>query len=121
MIISLWLVVDQTNKPNNIIIFSVDSIKEGIVGLIVSRDVFKITHARARTRARRACSRGVIGSTVGAYPRCSGLNPVEGNGHFFLSCRQLYISSFSDTHARTHTYTHTQLVHVECIPWKRLI
>ena len=61
------------------------------------------------TDARRACPRGVIGSTVGAYPRGTGSNPVEGNGHFFPSCRQLYLSSFSDTrtHARTHTRTHT--------------
>ena len=29
------------------------------------------------------CLRGVIGSTVGAYPRGTGSNPVEGNGHFF--------------------------------------
>ena len=29
------------------------------------------------TDARRAYSRGVIGSTVGAYPRDTGLNPVE--------------------------------------------
>ena len=27
--------------------------------------------------------RGVVGSTVGAYPRGTGSNPVEGNGHFF--------------------------------------
>ena len=47
--------------------------------------------------ARHACSRGVIGSTVGVYPRGTGSNPVEGNGHFFPSCRQLYLSSFSDT------------------------
>ena len=51
--------------------------------------------------------RGVIGSTVGAYPRGTGSNPVEGNGHFFLSFRQLYLSSFSDTHTHTHTHTHT--------------
>ena len=41
--------------------------------------------------------RGVISSTVGAYPRGTGSNPVEGNGHFFPSYRQLYLSSFSDT------------------------
>ena len=41
--------------------------------------------------------RGVIGSTVGAYPRGTGSNPVEGNGHFFPSYRRLYLSSFSDT------------------------
>ena len=32
-----------------------------------------------------------------AYPRGTGTNPVEGNGPFFPSCRQLYLSSFSDT------------------------
>ena len=36
-----------------------------------------------RTNTRRACSRGVIGSTMGAYPRGKGSNPVEVNGHFF--------------------------------------
>ena len=35
------------------------------------------------TGARCACPRGVIGSTMGAYPRGTGLNPVEGSGHFF--------------------------------------
>ena len=50
------------------------------------------------TDARRACRRGAIGSTMGAYPRGTGSNPVEGNGHFFPSYRQLYLSSFSDTH-----------------------
>ena len=35
---------------------------------------------------------------MGAYPRGTGSNPVEGNGHFLSSCRQLYLSSFSDTH-----------------------
>ena len=54
--------------------------------------------------------RGVIGSTVGAYPRGTGSNPVEGNGHFFPSYRQLYLSSFSDTH--THTHTHTRKVRI---------
>ena len=49
--------------------------------------------------------RGVIGSTVGAYPRGTGSNPVEGNGHFFRSYRQLYLSSFSDTHTHTHQGT----------------
>ena len=62
--------------------------------------------------------RGVIGSTVGAYPRGTGSNPAEGNGHFSPSYRQLYLSSFSDTHTHTvssifrlsltHTHTHTQ-------------
>ena len=59
------------------------------------------------TDGRRACRRGAIGSTMGAYPRDIGSNPVEGNGHFFPSHRQLYLSSFSDTHTHTHTHTHT--------------
>ena len=54
--------------------------------------------------------RGVIGSTVGAYPRGTGSNPVEGNGHFFPSYRQLYLSSFSDTH--THTHRNEECCHV---------
>ena len=54
------------------------------------------------TDARRAYPRGVIGSTVGAYPRGTGSNPVEGNGHFFPAYRQLHLSSFSDTHTHTH-------------------
>ena len=33
---------------------------------------------------------------------------VKGNGHFFPSCRQLYLSSFSDTHTHTHTHTHAR-------------
>ena len=59
------------------------------------------------TDARRACRRGAIGSTMGAYPRDTGSNPVEGNGHFFPSYRQLYLSSFFNTHTHTHTHTHT--------------
>ena len=49
------------------------------------------------TDVRRACRRGVIGNTMGAYPRGTGSNPVEGNGHFFPTYRQLYLSPFSDT------------------------
>ena len=55
------------------------------------------------TRGGPYLSGVVIGSTVGAYPRGKGSNPVEGNGHFFPSYRQLYFSSFSDTHTHTHT------------------
>ena len=44
------------------------------------------------TDARRACRRGVIGSTMGANPRGTSSNPVEGNGHFFPTYRQLYLS-----------------------------
>ena len=61
------------------------------------------------TDGRRACRRGVIGSTMGAYPRDTGSNPVEGNGHFFPSYRQHYLSSFSDTHTHTHAHTHTHI------------
>ena len=46
------------------------------------------------TDARCACPRSVIGSTVGAYPGGTGLNPVEGNGHLFPSYRQLYLFVF---------------------------
>ena len=59
------------------------------------------------TDTRRACRRGVIESTIptmGAYPRGTGSNPVEGNGYFFPSCRQLYLSSFSDTHTHRHSW-----------------
>ena len=59
------------------------------------------------TDARRACRRGVIGSTMGAYPRGIGSNLVEGNGHFFPSYRQLYLSSLSLSDTHTHTHTHT--------------
>ena len=48
------------------------------------------------TDAMQPYPRSVIGSTVGAYSRGAGSNPVEGNGHFFPSYRWLYLSSFSD-------------------------
>ena len=74
----------------------------------------KYMHARVRAHTHTfrltrggPYLRGVIGSTVGAYPRGTGSNPVEGNGHFFPSYRQLYLLSFSDTHTHTHTHTHT--------------
>ena len=35
------------------------------------------------TDAMQPYPRGVIGSAVDAYPRGTGSNPVEGNGHFF--------------------------------------
>ena len=54
------------------------------------------------TDARRPSPHGAIGSTVGAYPRGTGSNSVEGNGHFFPSYRHLYLSSLSDTHTHTH-------------------
>ena len=55
------------------------------------------THTHTHTHTR-----GVIRSTMGAYPRGTSSNPVSGNGHFFPSYRQLYLSSFSDTHTHTH-------------------
>ena len=80
------------------------------------------------TDARRACRRGAIGSTMGAYPRDTGSNPVEGNGHFFLSYGQLYLSSFFDTHthslilcvpgsSRDGSRSQAGLALVSCIPF----
>ena len=65
------------------------------VGVVIPcmEDVI-FSHTQFRTDRRRACRRGAIGSTMGAYPRDTGSNPVEGNGHFFPSHRQLYLSSF---------------------------
>ena len=37
------------------------------------------------TNARRACPRGVIGRTMGAYPRVAGSSPIEGNALSFVS------------------------------------
>ena len=54
------------------------------------------------TDGRRACRRGAIGSTMGAYPRDTGSNPVEGNGHFFPHT----VSSIFRL-SLTHTHTHT--------------
>ena len=68
------------------------------------------------TSARHACSGGVMGSTMGAYPRGTGLNPVEGNGHFFCSCRQLYLSSFSLSLSLSLSLTHTHRYIDFCVP-----
>ena len=54
------------------------------------------------TDVRRAYPRGVIGSTLGAYPRDTGSNPVKGNGHFSLMPSALSFVFFSDTHTHTH-------------------
>ena len=53
------------------------------------------------TDARRASSRGVIGSTMDAYSRGTGSNPVEGNGHFFSLILSALSSSFFHTDLRT--------------------
>ena len=50
------------------------------------------------TDARRVYPRGVIRSTVGAYPRGTGSNPVKGNGHFFLIPSALSFVFFWHTH-----------------------
>ena len=65
-----------------------------------------VSEVLVSTATRRACSRGVIRSTMGAYPRGTGSDPRRGEGHFFPSYRQLYLSSFSDTHTHTHTCMH---------------
>ena len=55
-----------------------------------------------RTDARRACSRGVIESTMGTDPRGTGSNPVEKTvGTFFTHA--VCCSFFSDTYTHTHT------------------
>ena len=60
------------------------------------------------TDARHACSRGVIGSTMDAYPRGTDLNPVEGNGHFFShAVSSIFRLSLTHTHTHTHARTHT--------------
>ena len=57
------------------------------------------------TDARRAYPRGVIGSTMGTYPRGTGSNPVEGNGHFFPHTVSS-IFRLSMTHVHTHIHKH---------------
>ena len=82
--------------------------------LLTHTEIYTVSDVFVSTDARRACCRTVFGRTMGAYPRGTGLNPVEGNGHFFPSCRQLYLRlslthTHTHTHARadTHTHTHT--------------
>ena len=78
----------------------------------------RVSRVFVSTDARRPYPRGVIGSMVGTYPRGTGSNPVEGNGHFFPSYRQLYLSSFSDkpppppppTHTHTHKGNNTDII-----------
>ena len=63
------------------------------------------------TDARRPYPRSVIGSTVGAYPRGTGSNPVEGNGHFFLhTISSIFRISLTHTHTHTHAHTHQTLI-----------
>ena len=72
--------------------------------------IYTVSDVFVSTDARRACYHIVIGSTMGAYPRGTGSNPVEGNGHFFPSCRQLYhrLSLIhTHTHARADAHAHT--------------
>ena len=61
--------------------------------------------------ARRACSRGVVGGAVGAYPRGTGSSPVGGGGgggEWALFPLMLSALSFVFLwHTHTHTHTHT--------------
>ena len=82
---------------------------EVVVGTLVSQ-VF------VSTDARRACPRSVTRSTAGAYPSGSGSNPVEGNGHFFPSYRQLYLSSFRKTDALRPTQLRSLQTHDVAVP-----
>ena len=59
------------------------------------------------TGTRRACSRGVIGSTMGAYPRGTCSKYVQGNGHIFPHTVSS-IFRLALTHTHTHTHTHTR-------------
>ena len=68
------------------------------------------------TDARRACPRSVIVSTVGAYPRGTGSNPVEGNGPFFSPHTVSSIFRLSLTHTHTHTHTHMHAPTIEVTP-----
>ena len=60
----------------------------------------------ASTDVRRAYPRGVIGSTVVAYPRGTGWNPIGGIGTYFPHTVSS-IFRLSLTHTHTHTNTHT--------------
>ena len=69
------------------------------------------------TDTRRACPGGVIGSTVGAYPRGTGSNPVGGNGHFFAhAVSSIFRVSLTHTHTRRHTHILKSIR-----PWGRLL
>ena len=60
------------------------------------------------TDAKRPYPRGVIGSTVGTYPRGTGSNLVEGMGTFFPhTVSSVFRLSLTHTHTHTHTRTHT--------------
>ena len=86
------------------------------------------------TDGRRACRCGVIGSTMGAYPRGTGSNPVEGNRHFFSRIPSALSFVFlwqtdrhthpctharRHTHTRAHTHTHTHNTHTHTHPRTR--
>ena len=58
------------------------------------------------TDARRACRRGAIGSTMGAYPRDTGSNPSRAMGTFFLH-------AVSSIFRLPLTHTHTLLLFSE--------
>ena len=69
-----------------------------------------VSEVFVRTDARRACSRGVIGSTMGAYPKGTGSNPVEGNGCFFslmLTALSFVFLWHTRTRTRARAHVHT--------------
>ena len=69
------------------------------------------THARARTHARtcEACLPSwCIRTHVGRVSQRYRFESPRGEWALFLSCRQLYLSSFSDTHTHTRAHTQTQ-------------
>ena len=73
---------------------------------------YKHTHAHMHACTYThtlSLSRGVIGRMMGSYPRGTGSNPIEGNGHFFsLMLSALSFVFLWRTHTHTHTHTHTR-------------
>ena len=65
-----------------------------------------VSEVYVSTDVRCACSRGVIASTMGAYPRGTGSNPVEGMGTFFPHAVSSIFVFLWHTHTHTHTHTH---------------
>ena len=76
------------------------------------------------TDARRACSRAVIGSTVGAYPMRGRVRiPSRGMGTFFPhAVSSIFHLSLTRTHARARARTHARThAHTQPSPVKYLI
>ena len=62
-----------------------------------------MSEAFVSTDTRRACPGGVIGSTVGMYPRGTGSNPVEGNEPFSTAERSERVENFLFRAMREYT------------------